>query len=376
MLTAMPVLRTRARTRMVQQLLADATVSARTSRRQRTRFYQDLWRAAADDLGATVSPAPNEALDIALGSHRVRVNGTHCSIDGPDVLDFAGNKPVVGRLMAEAGLPVAPHRVFTLSTLDEAQRFLADAHRACVVKPAVNTAAGRGVTTGVQGCPQLVRAAAAAAAAGARVRRPGPPLQRLRELFRDLEEVPLLIEHQIAGANYRLLYLDGELIDAIRREPPTVIGDGRATIARLIAAHNEERLRSSGPHALNLVSVDVELTQNLSRQGLRPTDVPLPGRRVQLKTTVNENPPECNHPARGELCDALIDQAARAASIVGARLAGVDVITHRPGQALTGSTGCILEVNTTPGLAMHHHGHPGAVEPATVILRHLAAGRT
>jgi hypothetical protein len=366
-------LRARAQAQVLRQLIVEAAPGAREARRRHIRFYHDMWRSAATDLGATVTPMGNGAIEIALGALRLRVAGTHCSVDGPDVLDLAGDKPRVSRMLTGAGLPVPPHRVFSLDALDAALDLVADTPGGCVVKPAQNTGGGRGVTTGIHDTDRLARAVAGAAAAGVRVTKPGHPLRRLPGMLRNLEQVPLLVERQITGDNYRLLFLDGELIDAIRREPPSVIGDGHTDIAGLVSKHNDDRLRSPGHRAQSLVTIDLELTSTLREQGLSLSAVPALGTKVRLKTAVNETAPECNHPARDELCDAVVEQAARAAAVVGARLAGVDVITDDPRRALSDSSGCILEVNTTPGLAMHRHGHPGAVEPAAAILHRLAA---
>src|SRR5688572_32104639 len=60
---------------------------------------------------------------------------------------------------------------------------------------------------------------------------------------RDLHSFPTRRSSDlIAGASYRLLYLEGRLIDAVRRDPPTVTGDGYSTIRRLIAHENRRRL--------------------------------------------------------------------------------------------------------------------------------------
>jgi hypothetical protein len=48
------------------------------------------------------------------------------------------------------------------------------------------------------------------------------------------------------------------------------------------------------------------------------------------------------------------------------------VITADTSVPLDEAGGCVLEVNTTPGLAMHYHGHAGATDPATELLRRLA----
>lgn len=361
--------------------VVEGVVRARLSRSQRAArgnhaaHYHALWAAAAAQVGAATSPGPGGTLEVALPSRTVLVRGTHCSVDTPEVLRLAGDKERVAQLLAEQGLPTPHGIVVDLLDLAAADEFLRATPGPCVVKPARDTAAGRGVTTGVRTSRDLRRAAAAAAAAGVRgtvATRTGGPARRIAALLAGLARVPLLVEHQVPGANYRLLYLDGELVDAIRREPPTVVGDGVRTIARLVADLNADRLRRGGGHGQVLVGHDLDLERTLADQGLDPRSVPLAGTVVRVKTAVNENAPDANFPVRDELCPELVEQGRRAAAAVGARLAGVDVITPDTSVPLEAAGGCVLEVNTTPGLAMHYHGHAGAADPATELLRRLA----
>src|SRR5207237_8732227 len=84
-------------------------------------------------------------------------------------------------------------------------RFLARHGGPVVVKPA-GSSGGFGVTCGVSTRLDLARAVLAAAAFGPR----------------------LIIERQHAGAVYRMLFLDGQLLDVVRRRPSHVTGDGRS----------------------------------------------------------------------------------------------------------------------------------------------------
>jgi cyanophycin synthetase len=363
---------------------ARLSTSDRTSRRHQAAFYRALWTSAAAEAGFPVSlSGDGGGVDISLPCRTVTAHGSQCGIDTPDVLHRAGDKALVTRLLADAGLPVPPQRVFCLATLEVADAFRSTLAGTCVVKPAQDTGAGRGVTTGIRARRDLTRAAAVAAAAGARGSsavasattsvRPVAVACRVAGLLRGLDTVPLLIEGQVPGANYRLLYLDGELIDAIRRDAPVVVGDGQSTIGQLLDALNRSRLDAGGIQAQMLVTRDLDLERTLAEQNLTAGSVPAEGAPVPLKTTINENAPGGNRPARDELCAAIVEQGRIAAELVGARLAGVDVITTDPRLPLEDTGGCVLEVNTTPGLAMHYHGHEGATAPATEVLLRLAA---
>lgn len=349
--------------------------SRRAARRQQREYYRRLWIGAATTVGVGIRDLGDGRLEIDLGDTRLEVRGTRCSIDDRATLDRAGDKVLVHRLLAERGVPMPTYEVFTLADLGPARRFLAAAPGACVVKPGVDGAVGRGVVTGLRHDADLIPAAVSAAAVGARVSRrgrTGTVVARLARMMGDVHRVPLLIEHQVPGENYRLLYLDGVLIDAIRRGSPTLAGDGRHRVAELVARMNAERLKGNGQRAQMLVSTDLDYERTVRAQGLTPDSIPASGEVVRLKTTINESAPENTHPARDALCAAIVEQAALAATTVGARWAGVDIITTDPAVALEQSGGVVVEVNTTPGLSMHLHGRPGQVDPAVALLRSLA----
>jgi hypothetical protein len=361
---------------LLRALLRSKLGSAeRSSRSHHLAYYRELWAAAAAEVGLPARDLGDGALEIDLGTERVRVRGTHCSIDDRTVLDRAADKVLVHELLAAHGIPMPRHLVFTLADLQPARDFVAAGPGASVVKPGRGGAVGRGVSTGLRRPEEVDRAAAAAAAIGARTvasAKTGDPGQRLTRMLRETTRTPLLVEEQIDGADYRLLYLDGVLVDAIRRSGPTVVGDGRSRMRELLETMNRDRLRAGGRQAQMLVSDDIDHRRTLAGQGLTPDSVPAAGMVVRLKTTINENAQTDNQPAVDELCPAVIAQGALAATVVGARWAGVDVLTPDPTVPLEQAGGVVLEVNTTPGLAMHDCGGTDRVGPAVVLLRMLA----
>ena len=350
------------------------SAAERASRRTRAAFYRELWTAAAAGRGLRARPLAGSGMEIGTDTAKIVVDKTPRDLESAQATTLAADKLAAYRLLENAGLPVPAHAAFSLSDLAAARSFLAAAQGPCVVKPARDTSGGSGVTTGVTTTAFLRRSAIGAAAAGARMSesaRSRSRIRRVRDRLASVREVPLLIEEQVPGANYRLLYLDGELIDAIRRSAPTVVGDGVATIDELIRRSNERRVRDGDRIGVTIVTDDADLHVTLAAQGLGIRSVPGDGVAVALKTAINEGLPQDNWPARAELCDEIIEEGLRAVMALRVRLAGVDVITSEPGVPLGESGGCILEVNTDPGLSMHCHGHPGQIQPADVLLSRL-----
>jgi cyanophycin synthetase len=338
---------------MGRALLRFCNPRRRSAGRNETAFYVRTWREAAEQLGGSCRQLTSDVAEIQLDGARTRVVGNVSEIDDPVTLAILHDKPLTHRLLAQEGLPVPRHATFSMGNLNAAMQFLRATAGDCVVKPANGTGGGRGVTTGIRTRWQLARATAAAA------------------VYSD----DLMIEQQIPGENYRLLFLDGKLLDAYSRRLPSLIADGKSSIARLVRDHNEERLRHGSGISKELLSVDLDMKRTLSRQGLALRSIPPAGTSVTLKTVVNENSGADNTTATDLLCRSIIEDCARAVRALRVRFAGIDVITRDPSVSLAESGGVILEINGTPNLYFHYMKSDGAFPAAVPLLRRLLAER-
>jgi D-alanine-D-alanine ligase-like ATP-grasp enzyme len=334
---------------MSKAVLRRLRAGVKEAKNNRERFYDQVWRSATEELGATVSVPCNGVLEFECDNDtKVRVRSNYTTLDDPVTLFVAGNKPAVHRALAAQGLPTPEYADFSLANINLAVSFLQASDQSCVVKPAAGTGAGQGITTGISRRSHLASAAAWAAC-----------------YHRDL-----VIERQVAGDNYRLLYLDGVLLDAIKRNPPTLVGDGVATVRSLLRKENARRL-NGWKTAQVLLRVDADMKQTLAQQDLSFRSVPVAGQRIVLKTVVNDNSARDNESASESLCTEIVDAGAQAAHALGVRLAGVDIITTDPTRSLQETDGVILEINTTPGLYHHKRGDtcPVAVPILAAMLK-------
>ncbi len=321
--------------------------AAADSRQIRSEFYRDVWRKAADQLGASMRCLDADVIEIERGDFRTWVRQNETPLDNYVTVRVAGNKPLTYRLMSEAGLPIPEHARFSLANMQPAIEFLDRQRRDCVVKPAHDTGGGVGVITGVHSHRRLAHAAAAASV-----------------VFGS----ELLIEEQVSGDNYRLLYLDGRLVDAVVRGAPSVVGDGHSTVRELFDRSNEARLAQGPAACQSLLRADLDMRHTLAAQGLTLSSRPATGTSVKLKSVINDNCGWENRTATDVLCQSVIDDGACAAAALGVRLAGVDIITEDPGVPLGESHGIILEVNTSPGHHWHYHKRDGKVHVAALVL--------
>ena len=327
-------------------MLGRAREQSVQAKRHRAQFYEDVWRDAAGELGATFEVLDKELFKISCGGVSTRVHNNYTALDDPVTLRIALDKPLVHTILRAQGLPTPDHAEFSLSTLDKAYQFLAQ-HRLCVVKPSEGTAGGDGVTTGIETRFQAFQAAIRAAGFSQR----------------------LLIEEQIKGDTIRLLYLNGQLLDAVRRDPPTVLGDGKSTISQLVQSANQRRLAAGYELAQVTLKRDFDMKRTLARQGFSGRSVPADGQRVVLKGVVNDNMAEENVSVVNQVSGCMVAAGCRAAALIGARLAGIDIITPDIHQSLEEAGGKILEVNATPGFHYHYFKNGGACRVAVPILK-------
>src|SRR5512146_904352 len=305
------------------------------------KFHVRMWRSAAASVGAVCRTEPDGVVEIERGDRRVRVRDNVTSLNEPAAVARAADKAGMQALLASSGLAVPKAIVIEVGDFERALAMLDATQCPLVVKPAGSTGGGAGVSTDVTNVGRL-RTAGAWARTFAR---------------------HILIEEQVEGDCYRVLIMDGEVIDTVLRHPPRVVGDGVSTIRRLIHRENDFRLEAAAEHPQVPIRFDVDLRNTLANQGLRLRSRLAKGKVVALKRVINDNGERENVPANGRLCPAILDAACKAAGIVGTRLAGVDVICKDTTVPLEVSGGAIIEVNAAPGFYCHSNKETDSTFP-------------
>jgi cyanophycin synthetase len=321
----------------------------------RNAFYERMWRDAAMAVGAEVDVLAEGLLELRRGGARTRVFQQTVALDDPVTLRLALDKHAVHRLLADAGVRIPEHVEFRFGDPGPALAFLERAGGPCVVKPASGTGGGHGITAGITCADELMRACVHS----------GTGTERM------------LIERQAGGDVYRLLLLEGELLDVVRSVPARVTGDGNSTVSRLIAAECERRVAADGAAGLSRLVINLDTVLAVERQGLSLRTVLPAGKTIAVRAITSDNGAANNETFTGTVAEEVLAQARTAAAAVGLMaLAGVDVITPDPARPLEEVGGVINEVNGTPGL--HHHylvADPArATHVAVPILERLLRG--
>ncbi len=249
-------------------------------------------------------------------------------------VDIACDKAVTKQLLTAAGIPVPEGTV--VQSVAEAVDAFGYLGAPVVVKP---VSGHHGQDVFVASTAEEVAAAGAAGGGGGLV----------------------LVESYISGRDYRVLVVGGRVV-AAELSPARVTGDGVRDIAALVDQVNADPRRGIGHDRplTRIVLDDVSVTQ-LADHGLTPASVPAPGQVVTLRHNANlstggtsKDVTDVVHPSVARMC-------VRAAAITGLDVCGIDLRLRDISQPLEGgyAAGCVIEINSSPGLRMHLHPAEG-----------------
>lgn len=168
------------------------------------------------------------------------------------------------------------------------------------------------------------------------------------------ESTIVLAEQYVMGQNYRFLVLDGKVLAVAFRKPPTVIGDGKTSIAILFEDFNTENKANGIPRVPDKPRTwEIVAKQGFSREDILPT-----GQELQLRFTANLSLGGTVNDV-SKLChDSYKKLASNAANALGLRLVGIDLIAEdisTPGKPVF-----VIEANAAPGLRIHYKCAEGA----------------
>ncbi|GAB1386276.1 cyanophycin synthetase [Melaminivora sp.] len=257
---------------------------------------------------------------------------------------IAQDKDFTKRLLASCGVPVPEGQV--VANAEQAWEVAQDIGLPVTVKPSDGNHA-RGVTL------ELTREADIKAAFA----------------LAEPEGSEVIVERFIEGIEHRLLVVGGKLVAACRGETVSVLGNGRSTLAELVAQENLDPRRGvEQEYPLSPIDMQAGAVQlELRRQGVTGDSVIEPGRSILLQRNGNMAI-DCTDEVHPDV--AYVAQLA--AKIVGLDIAGMDMILKDVSQPIKAQGGAILEVNAGPGLLMHLKPTSGAPRPVGMaIVDHL-----
>lgn len=284
----------------------------------------------------------DQFLRLQFGDHIEYVkNGnmtSHDSYISPLIME---NKVVTKKVLAEAGFNVPQSCEFT--SLEQAvANYALFEGQAVVIKPK-STNFGLGITIFQQGVTNREDFAKAVEIA-----------------FREDKEI--MVEDYLVGTEYRFFVLGDQTLAVLLRVPANVIGDGKSTVAELVAAKNAHPLRGDGSRTpLKKIALgDIEQLQ-LKEQGLTVDSVPAAGQLVQLRANSNISTGGDSIDMTDEMHDSYKQLAVGITKAMGAAVCGVDLIIpdlKKPAENSLNSWG-VIEANFNPMMMMHIFPYAG-----------------
>ncbi|WP_042703988.1 hypothetical protein [Azospirillum sp. B506] len=187
----------------------------------------------------------------------------------------------------------------------------------------------------------------------------------------------ILVEESVAGQVIRFFFVRPRVVAVKLSRPASVVGDGNASIARLIDLKNALRDRRAVPGHCNIV-VDDDLRDFLAMSGRSLDDVPAAAERVFLRGTSNGATGADSLDCRADLHPSYVDVLTAACNAVpGLNLSGVDVMIRDPAVPARHGNYWILELNRNPGLPPFHFPWRGEAQDVSgAILDALERGFT
>ncbi|WP_298849158.1 cyanophycin synthetase [uncultured Ruegeria sp.] len=164
----------------------------------------------------------------------------------------------------------------------------------------------------------------------------------------------ILVESFITGFDHRMLVVDNKLVAVAKRVPGHVVGDGKHTIAELVAIVNEDPRRGIGHEkVLTMLEIDNQAKRLMENADVTDQTVLPDGEVFYLRSTANLS----TGGTAIDLTDVVHpdnrDMAERAIMAVGLDVGGVDFLIDDITKSYKDIGGAIVEVNAAPGFRMH-----------------------
>ncbi|WP_152656809.1 acylphosphatase [Oceanobacillus sp. CFH 90083] len=155
----------------------------------------------------------------------------------------------------------------------------------------------------------------------------------------------IIMEQYLKGKDYRLYVVDDEVVGAMHRQPPNVVGDGVHTIEQLIELKNAEREKN--PRLVSCpIIVDDELTDFIGKDGHTLSSVPEKEEHILLNFKGNISLGGDPIDVLDSLSQEVKDTAVKALrSIEGLTHGAVDIMINE-----TDNKAYVLELNPTAQL--------------------------
>jgi len=204
------------------------------------------------------------------------------------------------------------------------------------------------------------------------------PIRNYKELYKALCLAKLwwpttVIEQYLEGKNYRVVVIDGEIMSAIERFPPTVLGNGVDSIRQLADAENKIRESMGLFPTIHPILETEQTTKHLAKQGLNFDTVPALNQSVTLFYRIALAPGgTIDTVDKNTIPDENKALFLKVLEMFNANILGIDIIMEQGIDVPHDQQKCImLEVNSRPYLKMHDVPRNGVKEDLSKYYQQL-----
>lgn len=170
----------------------------------------------------------------------------------------------------------------------------------------------------------------------------------------------IIIEQYFKGNDYRVCVVNYEVVAVSLRVKPFVIGNGKDNLKSLISSLNEDSRRGEDHEKpLTKIKFDEDLLRCLEKQNIRLDYVPKEGEKIILRENANLSTGGIAIDCTDDICSENIEYCINSAKILGLDICGVDICTNDIGIPIDKKRGIVMEVNSAPGIRMHHYPSKG-----------------
>lgn len=177
----------------------------------------------------------------------------------------------------------------------------------------------------------------------------------------------VIVQRQVEGNEYRLLYVDFELVAATQRHRPYIIGDGRSTVEELLAQENARRIQElteKSTYDWQAVHLSVsgfstkdELERVKGKVFLK--SVITYGERIQLSEKANIGLGGISEDVTNKVNLNVASTFSKLFAVLDLPFCGVDIISEDIRASIKEHKTQTIEINTRPGLLMHQQPRLG-----------------
>ena len=164
----------------------------------------------------------------------------------------------------------------------------------------------------------------------------------------------LVVEEHLEGSVCRATFVGGVLAGFYQAQAPTIVGDGKKTVLKLIEEKDRQR-----PNRVERVNISKELEDHIGRSGFTLNDVLPGGLSLSLTHRIGRLFGGATREMLDDLHPSFIPILKQAAKITGLSVVGFDCIIPDPTKDEASQKWGIIECNSLPFIDLHYYALEG-----------------